>query len=254
MKKIYFPVILLLLFCLSSCMDIVERYDFKADGSCNVVYDFDMSKAVSVLMNLMSDSVRSTPEFGMVKDTSLNFYSALPDSTAAKMSADEVNMAKSSNLNINMDLQKSLMKVSLSHTAKDAADLQYYLEHIAGITNSGSINAITKGSKRASGFDPQQLIAGEDYYNYEITPHKFYRIIDMTKFHAFIKKTQATFAMAKAMLIETPYKLVLNFAKPVKKVGNPNAVLSADRRRVTIQTNMDELIKNPSAMNLKIEF
>src|SRR3982751_1329335 len=103
MKKLYFPVILLLMFCLSSCVDIEEHYNFKADGSCSVVYDFDMSKAVSVLMNLMSDSVRSTPEFGMVKDTSLNFYSALPDTTISKMSADEVNMAKASQLNVNMN-------------------------------------------------------------------------------------------------------------------------------------------------------
>src|SRR5476651_2660906 len=129
MRKLYFPLALLLFFCLSSCVDIEEHYDFKAYGSCNVVYDFDMSKAVSVLMNLMTDSVRSTPEFGMVKDTSLNFYSALPDTTLSKMSIDEVNMAKASNLNINMNLRKSLMKVSLSHQSKNVADLQYYLEH-----------------------------------------------------------------------------------------------------------------------------
>mgnify|MGYP001548845441 CR=1 FL=1 len=254
MKKTFLPVVLLLLFCLSSCMDIVERYNFKADGSCNVVYDFDMSKAVSVLMNLMTDSVRSTPEFAMVKDTSLNFYSVLPDSTISKMSIDEVTMAQSSNLNINMNLQKSLMKVSLSHQAKNAADLQYYLEHIAHITNSGGISAIAKSTKNGPAFDPQQLISGEDYYTYEITPHKFYRIIDISKFQAFLKKTQATFAMAKAMLIETPYKLVLNFAKPVKKINNRKAVLSADRRRVTLQTNMDEIIKDPASVNLKIDF
>lgn len=254
MKKICFPVVLLLLLSLSSCMDIVERYDFKADGSCNVVYDFDMSKAVSVLMNLMTDSVRSTPEFSMVKDTSLNFYSVLPDSTLSKMSVDEISMAQSSNLNINMNLQKSVMKVSLSHQAKNAADLQYYLEHIAHITNSGGISAIAKSTKNGPAFDPQQLISGEDYYNYEITPHKFYRIIDVSKFQAFLKKTQATFAMAKAMLIETPYKLVLNFAKPVKKINNRKAVLSADRRRVTLQTNMDDIIKDPASVNLKIDF
>jgi hypothetical protein len=56
------------------------------------------------------------------------------------------------------------------------------------------------------------------------------------------------------MLIETPYKLVLNFATPVKKVSNPRAIVSADRKRVTLVTNMDEVMKNPSLMNLKIDF
>ena len=76
MKKIYLIIGFLVLICFSSCVDIEEHYDFKADGSVNVVYGFDMSRAVSVLMNLMSDSVRATPQFAMVKDTTLNFYSA----------------------------------------------------------------------------------------------------------------------------------------------------------------------------------
>ncbi len=115
------------------------------------------------------------------------------------------------------------------------------------------INQISK-NKHSAGFDAQQLVAGEDYYSYEITPHRFYRIIDKAKFNAFLKKTQSTFAMAKAMLIDMPYKVVLNFAKPVKKLNNSKAILSADRKRVTLATNMDDVIKNPSLMNLKIDF
>jgi len=246
-------LIFFVLICFSSCVDIEEHYDFKADGSCNVVYGFDMSSAVSVLMNLMSDSVRATPQFAMVKDTSLNFYSALPDTTQQKLSPDEVNMAKASKLAVKMDLQKSIMKVSIIHTAKNVADLQYYLQHISKISMNGQLNAVTK-NKSPKGFDAQQLVAGQDYYNYEVTPHKFYRIIDKTKFNAFLKKTQSTLAMAKAMLIDMPYKLVLNFTKPVKKLDNSKAVLSADRKHVTLITNMDEVIKNPNVMNLKIDF
>ncbi|MDR3693727.1 hypothetical protein [Mucilaginibacter sp.] len=253
MKKIYYPLLFFVLLCLSSCFDIEERYDFKTDGSCNVQYNFDMGRAVSVLMNLMSDSVKQTPQFSLVKDTTLNFYSALPDSTQQKMTFDEANMAKSSNLSVKMDLKKSIMRIGINHTAKNAADLEYYLKHLSKISLNGQLKAATN-TKTSSGFDAQQLVAGEDYYSYEISPHKFYRIIDKSKFNAFLKKTQSAFAMAKAMLIETPYKLVLNFAKPVKNVSNPRAIVSADRKRVTLVTNMDEVMKNPSLMNLKIDF
>src|ERR1700752_498202 len=126
MRRLYFLLFFLALLCFTSCVDVVEHYDFKADGSCNVAYTFDMGKAVSVLMNLMSDSVKATPQFATAKDTTLNFYSALPDSTQQKMTLDEVNLAKSSNLTVQMNLSKSLMKVSIVHQAKDAADLQYY--------------------------------------------------------------------------------------------------------------------------------
>jgi hypothetical protein len=212
-----------------------------------------MSKAVSVLMNLMSDSVKATPQFAVVKDTTLNFYSALPDSTQQRMTLDQVNLAKSSNLTVLMNLPKNIMKVSVSHQARTAADLQYYLRNISKIAAQSSLNTV-KGGGSVKDFNAQELLSGQDYYTYEVTSHKFYRIIDKARFNAFMKKTQATFSMAKAMLIDMPYKVVLNFAKPIKKVNNPKAIVSADRKHVTLMTNMDEIIKDPSVMNLKIDF
>lgn len=254
MKKFYIPVLFFIMLGFTSCVDIEEHYDFKLDGSCNVVYGFDMSRAISVFMNLMTDSVKSTPQFNMVKDTTLNFYSALPDSIVQKLTKEEVAMARSSNLSIKMDLKKSIMKMNISHLAKNADDLQYYLQHLSKISMDNQLNAVTKNNQQARGFNAQQLVAGQDYYQYEVTPHKFYRVIDKVKFNAFLKKAQSTLVMAKAMLIDMPYKVVLNFAKPVKKVNNPKAIVSADRKRVTLATTMDDAIKDPSIMNLKIDF
>jgi hypothetical protein len=254
MKKLYFLIIFSAMLCLSSCVDIEEHYNFKSDGSCTVAYGFDMSKAVSVLVNLVSDSVKETPQFSLVKDTTLNFYSAMPDSTQQKMSTAEIELAKSSDLTVNMNLKKSIMKVAINHTAKNAADLKYYLQNVSKIALNSQISAFSNNSKTNKALDAKQMVAGQDYYSYDITPHKFYRIVDKAKFNAFLKKTQSTFMMAKAMLIDMPYKVILKFAKPIKKLNNSKAVLSADRRSVTLVTNMDEVIKNPSVMNLKIDF
>jgi len=254
MKKIYLPVIFLAMFCMSSCVDVEEHYNFKSDGSCSVTYGFDMSKAVSVLVNLVSDSLKTSPQFSLVKDTTLNFYNAMPDSTQQKMSVAEVLMAKTSNLTINMNLKKSIVKVTLNHTAKNADDLKYYLQNVSKIALSSQINAFATGGKNSHALDAGQIVAGQDYYKYEITPHRFYRIIDKDKFNAFLRKTQSTFIMAKAMLIDMPYKVILNFAKPIKKLHNSKAILSADKRSVILITNMDEVIKNPSLMNLRIDF
>ncbi|MEO3406984.1 hypothetical protein AAFN85_23920 [Mucilaginibacter sp. CAU 1740] len=254
MKKLYLPLVFLVILCYSSCVDIEERYDFKDDGSCNVTYGFDMSRAVSVLANLMTDSVKESPQFSLVKDTTLNFYNAIPDSSLLKLNASEIELAKSSELSVDMNLKKSVMKVTLNHTAKDAADLQFYLQNVSKIALNGQINEVTTNAKASKALDARQLVAGQDYYSYDITPHKFYRIIDKVKFNAFLKKTRSTFMMAKAMLIDMPYKLVLKFAHPVKKIDNSKAVLSADRTEVTLVTNMDEVMKNPNLMNLKIDF
>lgn len=251
MKKLYFLIILYLAGMCTSCVDIVERYNFKANGACDVIYDFDMSRAVAVLHNLLSDSVTATPQFAIVKDTVMNLYSALPDSTQNKLNIEQTKLAKSSNLAIDMNLKKDIMKVSIRHQADSPAGLEYYLQQLSKLAN---YNQLGKKGNAVNIMNAQQLIAGQDCYAYQVTSHKFCRIIDKTKFNNFLKKTQSTFAMAKAMLIDMPYKVVLNFAKPVKKIDNKKAVLSADRKQVILQTNMDELIKNPSVMNLKIDF
>ncbi|HVV54680.1 MAG TPA: hypothetical protein VHC47_05130, partial [Mucilaginibacter sp.] len=198
MRRLYIPVFFLALVCLTSCVDVEENYDFKADGSCKVSYTFDMSKAVSVLMNLMSDSVKATPQFSVVKDTTLNFYSALPDTTQQKMTLNEINLAKSSNLSVLMNLPKNIVKVSIYHQAKNAADLQYYLRNISKIESHSNLSRVSKGTAGVKDFDAQDLLSGQDYYTYEVTPHKFYRIIDKAKFNAFLKKTHNAFTMAKA--------------------------------------------------------
>src|SRR4051812_10626286 len=118
MKKLYLAVLFFVLLGLNSCVDIEERYEFKPDGSCNVNYSFDMGKAVSVLTNLLTDSVRETPQFALIKDTTLNFYNALPDSISAKMTVEEMRIAMASDLGVKMDLKKNIMKVSVKHQAK----------------------------------------------------------------------------------------------------------------------------------------
>lgn len=254
MKKIHLPITLIVMLLLSSCVDIEERYSFAADGSCKVVYGFDMSRAISVLQNLMTDSLRTTPQFAMKKDTVLNFYSAIPDSIQRTMTAEDVKLAQTSDLAVKMDLQKSMMNVKVSHYAKNTADLEYYLKNISKISQNSQLSALTKGQGHNTEADSKSLIGSQDYYTYEITPTRFRRIVDKIKFNAFLKRTQSTLVMAKAMLIDMPYKVVLNFAKPVKKVNNPKAVLSADRRSVTLTTDMDEIIRNPAVMNLQVDF
>lgn len=254
MRRLYLFVLFLMLTCFTSCVDIVEQYDFNADGSCKVVYDFNMGRAVAVFKNLMSDSLKQTAQFNMVKDTSMSFLAAMPDSLERKLTMEERQMAAGTELSIKMDLNKSLMKMSVTYVATSAADLKSYLDHLSKVSFNRDIDAVVTSNKSVGTFNAQQLIAGQDYYDYEVGPNKFYRIVNKVKFNVFLKKTQNTLAMAKAMLIDMPYKVVLNFAKPVKRVYNKKAIVSADKRRVVLTTTMDDAIKDPSIMNLKIDF
>ncbi len=254
MKKVYLFLLCLLVACLSSCVDVEETYDFHNDGSCNVTYNFDMSKAISVLVNLLPDSVKHTSQFSMIKDTTVNFYSILPDSIHQKMDSSQVEMAKGSDLVVMMNLQHNIMTASIRHSADNANDLSYYLTNFSKMTSQQHLSSIIQDRKTIKNVDEKQLLVSQNYYNYEITPHKFYRTIDTVKFNRYIKTNQSMFNMSKAMLIEMPYKITLNFPHPVLKLDNKKAILSADKRSVILETNIEDTFKNPQVMNFKIDY
>jgi len=266
MKKLYIPLVFFAFLCLTSCVDIEEHYNFKPDGSCTVAYGFDMSRAISVLNNLVSDSVKSTPQFSLVKDTSMNYFNTLPDSVISKMNAEDINTAKNSSLHISMDLTKNKMKVNLDYQAKNPAELAYYLKHVStfSVKVPQQVEFVDPNEKvvlkpgdlkdNKSDYKGELLLGGQDYYTYEITDHKFSRTINKSKFSKFLKSAGSRLFMAKAMLIDMPYKMVMKFAKPVKKIDNSKAILSADRMQVTLITSIDEVIKNPALMNLQVDF
>jgi hypothetical protein len=253
MKKFYLAALILLVLSFSSCVDVEERFDFHADGSCNVIYNFDMGKAVSVLVNLLADSVKQLPQFAMVKDTSLNFYSAMPDSIRNQMDSSQTAMAKSSDLIFMMNLKQNFLRASIRHSADNTDGLNYYLRNIASITSNGPLLEFVN-NKSLKQVKNNQLFSGQNYYDYDITPHRFYRTVNTEKFKRYIKSNEGVINMSKAVLIEMPYKLTMNFPNTVKGTGNAKAKLSADKRSLTLETNIEETLKNPAIMNLKVDF
>lgn len=214
-----------------------------------------MSKAVSVLVNLLPDSVKQTPQFSTVQDTTINYYTILPDTVRQKMDSIQVAMAKSSDVVLMMNLKSNLVKVNMRHSADNVADLSYYLKNLSKMTSGNQLGSILKTSKKLKNDAERNPFAlTQDYYNYEITAHKFYRTIDIVKFKKYVKANQSVFSMSKAMLIEMPYKVTVNFASPVIKIDNKKAVLSADKKSVTLQSNIDEVLKDPDVMDFKIDF
>ncbi|NNT72007.1 hypothetical protein HKT18_07245 [Flavobacterium sp. IMCC34852] len=58
----------------------------------------------------------------------------------------------------------------------------------------------------------------------------------------------------KELLGKSSYKVVYTFAKPVKKVSIPNAVLSEDKKTVTVDYLFEDYMKKPKLLDIEIEF
>jgi hypothetical protein len=243
--------------CLSSCFEVDEQYDFKANGSIDFAYNIDLGKTVTVLTGMMPDSAKKKDkQFNAVVDTTLNFYTASADAAQKKMNPEETYLAKNSNITINMNLSKGIMKAGITLSAKSATDVDYFVHNLSRMPSlSKKLSEVTKDdNKTVDTTGARALMEYENFYTYEITAHKFYRIVDTAKFGAFSRKNVQTVEMAKGLKMTIPYKLTLNFASPVKNVTSSIAKVSADKKKVTLETDMETMSKNPSILNLKVDY
>ena len=255
MKKLYPVVLMLLLSVFSSCVNVEERYTFLKGGGCKIDYRFNVGKAVSVLSNLLPDSVKQTPSYLMQKDTAINFFSDLTAAERKKLSNDQIDLARATLLHLKMNLKNNQMLASVQYEAKSPKEVKYFLTHISNIAQQQKIGQLIS--------DPQVIQTGsssggmginEDYFNYDISSKRFFRKVDTVKFRKYFKQNEAMFNMAKAALIDMPYNVVMHFPRPVKKTGNARAKLSPDKKLLTLSSNVEEISKTPQIMNLKVEY
>lgn len=90
--------------------------------------------------------------------------------------------------------------------------------------------------------------------NYSYDGKKFSRkaIIDTKKLAEKAKDTTAD--MSKMMFASSSYVVKYHFPKKIKKVSNPNALFSEDRKTITIQYPFTDYMENPDKLNFDVEF
>lgn len=54
--------------------------------------------------------------------------------------------------------------------------------------------------------------------------------------------------------MQSSFKIVYEFPKPVKKVSVANALYSEDRKTITIEYPLKDYMENPTSLNFEVEF
>lgn len=213
-----------------------------------------MGKAVSVLSNLLPDSVKQTPSYLLTKDTAINFLSDLSDSTRLKLSSDQVDIARATMLHLKMNLKNNQMLATVQYEAKSPKEVKYFLTHISNLAQKQQLGELLNNPQMINSTASRGMIISQDYFNYDLSSKHFYRQVDTVKFRKYLKQNDAMLNMAKAALIDMPYTVVMRFPRPVKNTGNVKARLSADKKQLTFTSDLEEISKTPRLLNLKVDY
>lgn len=148
--------------------------------------------------------------------------------------------------NIKMNGEQKQFLMNITTDFKSVNELQDILQSMSAL------------QKLEGGNAPSTPFAGlgdnKSKLSYTYDGKKFTRkaIIDKQKITE--KAADSTADMSKMMFASSNYIIKYHFPKPVKKVSNPNALFSDDRKTITIQYPFTDYMENPDKLNFDVEF
>ncbi|MEO7976731.1 hypothetical protein [Flavobacterium sp.] len=240
-----------LLAALTSCT-FTENIYVNDNGTGKFSVDMDGSS----LMAMAGDQIGQQMGTDATKsiDSTFTFKQLLEDKkdSIAKLSPEmqkELKKVENYIVHTKMSTEKKEFLMTVSTDFKNANELQDILQTLSAFQKLEKSTAATAPFGGSFGNNNSKL-------NYTYSGKKFTRtsVIDQKKPDEKAKDTSASPDMSKMIFASSNYILKYHFPKKIKKVSNPNALFSDDRKTITIQYPFTDYIENPDKFNLEVEF
>ncbi|MEO8237157.1 MAG: hypothetical protein ABI576_03545 [Flavobacterium sp.] len=238
-----------LLAALTSCT-FTENIYVSDNGTGKFSVDMDGSS----LMAMAGDQIGSQlgGEGKKDIDSTFTFRQILEEKkdSIAKLSPEtqkELKKLENVVVHTKLNTEKKEFLMTLSNDFKNVNELQDILQTL------NTFQKLEKGAGVATPFGGD-FINNNSKLSYSYDTKKFTRkvVADQQKMAEKAKDTAAD--MSKMMFASSNYILKYHFPKKIKKVSNPSALFSEDRKTITIQYPFTDYMENPDKFNLEVEF
>ncbi|KAF2331941.1 hypothetical protein [Flavobacterium daemonense] len=234
---------------LTSCT-FTENITINDNGSGKFSVDMDGS----ALMEMAGDQIGNQMGADAKKDIDSTFtfkqlFEEKKDSIAKLSPETQKELKKLENFVVTtkMSAEKKQFLMTFATDFKNVNELQDVLQTASALQKLEGASAPVSPLGNGFGNNNSKL-------SYTYDGKKFTRkaTIDQQKL-AEIKKDSAA-DMSKMMFASSNYIIKYHFPKKIKKVSNPNALFSEDRKSVTIQYSFTDYMENPDKLNFDVEF
>lgn len=238
-----------LLATLTSCT-FTENIYVSDSGTGKFSLDMDGS----ALMEMAGDQLGSQLGADAKKniDSTFTFKQLLADKkdSIAKLSPEvqnEIKKLEDLTVNLKMNGEKKEFLMAFSKDFKNVNELQDVLQAM------GTLQKLEGGSS-ASNPLAGGLGKNNSTLSFTYDGKKFTRkaIIDKQKSTEKAKDSAAD--MSNMIFASSNYILKYHFPKRIKKVSNPSALFSDDRKSITLQYSFTDYMENPDKLNFDVEF
>jgi hypothetical protein len=259
MKFLKFLLPLSLVCCFAGCLDIDENVQVNKDGSGKWAVNTDMSQMIDLLQTYMGKDEMAKK--GMQKMDTTIYMKDLVD-TLSSLSPDKKALLRSGSIHIKLDVDAKVFTTHMSFPFTDQASLEklYSAMNDGSMSSTRLLKGLTPGGDQPG--QPDQASGGgpdigqfNNVYDFTCKDGLMARHLNQEKWKALMNDPQmAQIKQASQMGMDISYTTVIQVPRPIKKVDNPLAKLSEDKKTVTIKYNLMDMFDHPEQFSYNIEY
>ncbi|HVY74579.1 MAG TPA: hypothetical protein VG890_07100 [Puia sp.] len=255
MKKIRYLLAVAATLLLAGCFEIQEQIDIQSNGSGELTVNTDMSQLLVAMQNYLgAEEMQKQMPVGKTLDTTVlmkdlmdSMKNATPESKA---------LVQDGKLHMKLDMDQKVFKSDMHIPFSSQENLQK-LYNSMNNQNLGFSQLFKgmSGKSDATDGDMPDMNQFNAIYDFKSHDGLISRKLNADKWKALQQDPQfSQLKEAGNSGINIPYTLTINLPRPVKKVDNELAKLSADKKQVVIQYNLIEVFQHPEKFEYTIVY
>lgn len=272
----------LLALMFTGCFEVKESYTIREDGTGTIVQDIEMGKMFEMIQAMAGDKedLKKDPDLSKKIDTVFGFAGFADTSTAVP--AAYKSMIAQGTMGLKMDIEKNLFNIKLSFPYSNLELLNDYFDPEKSETFGLAIENAFKGmeGKAPSLLGGNEFGAEEEEKEVEEEEEKGEKksgmFSDLDRMKSFyitsvnkegIKRTvkEGAIAVLKSQEMQQASGMIemmggmnvttsFSLPRPAKKVEGKKAVLSADKKTLTVTYSLSEVLTDPQAGAFSVEY
>ncbi|MCB0464703.1 MAG: hypothetical protein KDC78_03365 [Aequorivita sp.] len=236
--------ILALAFTATSCQ-FTETMVMNEDGSGTMTVELNLNEMMAFGGDAMKDSTQ------MKMDTIVymkQFLEEKKDSISKLSAKEQEKLKKLENFNIHMkmDSETSEMIYDISTQFKNVSEAN---DILSGLEQAGDLMPDPDSNTEIKKEEDSPEVIGVNY-SFKKGVFKRDAYIKDEKMH---QQQVDSMKQAEAFMGSSNYTLNYTFPKKIKKVSNPEATFSDDKKTVRVQASFIAYFKNPDLLDLEVE-
>ncbi len=255
-------VVLPLIF--ASCMDTREEVEIKKDGSGTLAIKTDLSKMLEMMKGFASADDLQKQGLDKAFDTTMQMKDYVD--TAKSVPADKKALLRDGKVHLVMNMNQGIGKFDMQFPFKSADQLQ---QLYASLNNSTGLKNMFDGmgkgkqlpmgggsdSSAGEGSNDKGMPQIASVYDISVKDGLYSRKVNKERYEEFIKAIKLEeMKQMSGMMGQMNYTLSVKLPRAIKKVSNSKALLSDDKKTVSLTTDLMETFEHPELLALEVEY